>query len=642
MLKLFLFSLGLLGFSFMTEAIYSQQNQPNHSDPVRQTVRNIGNNNPIKQPTKMLYPEIVAEVNGEKITRDQLAQESLRNHGEEVLTRILHRALVIAESKRQNINITREDADREIDRLVKVTPPGNLTREQYLEIVLKDNKMTYQDYCDEVIWPRLALQALVVDKIQASPEEIEKMYLSKYGPSVGMQMIACETKEKADEIHAKVVADPDSFGNVARDESIDTITASNKGRMQPVFHYSFPDKEIEDRFFAMKPGDISEVIGPYPPNNYYLIFKCENQYDPTIPENQVDKIKELLKAQVSALKLQTAADELFKKLLAEAKVVNIISDPELRKQYPNVAATVNEQPIWLESVMDMCLKLYAELDLDTMISMKLIEQECKKVQLSITDKDIDTDIWIRAAETSVPLPDGSPNIQEYMKSQLAEYGLNEKVYRTNIVWPKVALQKLSAGLVKITDEDIQKSFEANFGEQVQCLGIVVKNERTAREVWTKARTLPQTENRSAEEVFGDLAAQYSLEPGSKQMRGRIGPICKNGGSPIIEEEAFSLKPGDLSSVVQVDPETFVILYCQEIVPPKEVTLDEVKESIKSDLQRKKEVLAINDYYTEVIKKATIINYLTNQTKTPETRTVPTNVPAANSTMNPNAVPRTNL
>lgn len=576
-------------------------------------VRDVASENPIRQDAKRPYPEIVAEVNGEKITLAQLQEESLKQHGEDVLSRILNRALVLAECKRKGVAITRSDVDAEIERLAK---SFRLTKTQYLEVVQKDSSMSYQEYAEEVVWPRLALEALVADQIKPTEEELEAAYLKSYGPSVALQMIVCETKEKADALRSRIVDGGEDFGTVAKDESLDVATASNKGRMQPIFHGTLADKNMEDVLFALDVDQVSPVIGPYGPQNQFVLFRCENKYDPVVPQEQIDAVKDRIRVQASAAKLKAAANDLFAKLGKEAKVQNIIADPNLRAQYPDVAALIDGQPIYLEAVVDMCLKLYAEKDLNSMISLALIRQECKKVGINVTDQDVATDVWIRAAETTFPLQDGSPNIKEYLRGELERYHTTEENYKRTIVWPSVALRKLSEGMVKVTDEDVQKSFEANYGESVQCLGIVLGDERRARDVWQKARTMPAKENRTLEDVFGELASSYSIEPDGKQMRGRIPPIVHNGGYPELEEEAFSLKPGEMSQVIQVDASTYVILYCQERIPAREVTLDDVREQIVSQIRKMREVTAAGEFYAAAVKRSTIVDNLTRQSLVP--------------------------
>lgn len=590
---------------------YGQQGAT--TSAARKVADRVANENPIRQDAKRLYPEVVAEVNGEKITLDQLKSETLQAHGQDVLSRILNRALVLAECKRRNLAITRADVDAEIERLAK---SFRITREQYLEIVEKDSSMNYQEYAEEVVWPRLALEALVAEEIKLSDEELEAAYLKNYGPSVGLQMVVSATREKAEELRARIVEQGEDFGSVAKDESLDVMTASNKGRMQPIFHGTLADKNMEDLLFALEVGEISDVIGPYGPQDQFVFFRCENKYDSVVPQDKINEIKDRIQVQAKASKLKAAANELFERLGREAKVVNVIGDPELCKQYPNVAAMIDGKPIYLDAVVEMCLKLYAEQDLASMVSIALIRQECKKVGLTVSDQDVATDIWIRAAESTQPLEDGSPNVKEYLRSEIAKYNVPEDYYKRAIVWPGVALRKLSEGLVKITDEEIQKSYEANFGEKVQCLGIVLNDERRAREVWQKARVLPGQEKRSAEEVFGDLAAEYSVEPDGKHARGRIAPIVRNGGFPELEDEAFALKPGELSQVIQVDASTFVILFCQEIVPARDVQLADVRDQIVSQLRKMREVTAASEFYGNVVSRSTVVDNITGRVVTP--------------------------
>src|SRR5690606_15777755 len=101
----------------------------------------------------------------------------------------------------------------------------------------------------------------------------------------------------------------------------------------------------------------------------------------------------------------------------------------------------------------------------------------------------------------------------------------------------------------------------------------------AQEVWEKARANNTREN------FGDLAQQYSVEASSRSLRGEVKPIQKHGGQPLLEKEAFSLQPGELSGIVQV-ADKFVILRCDGYTEPVKVTFDEVRPMLFEDLREK--------------------------------------------------------
>ena len=76
-------------------------------------------------------------------------------------------------------------------------------------------------------------------------------------------------------------------------------------------------------------------------------------------------------------------------------------------------------------------------------------------------------------------------------------------------------------------------------------------------------------------TFGDLAEQYSVEPGSQKLRGEVPPIKKYGGQPRLEQEAFALRPGELSGIIQIG-DTFIILRCEEYTTPEHVEFAAVR------------------------------------------------------------------
>ena len=69
-------------------------------------------------------------------------------------------------------------------------------------------------------------------------------------------------------------------------------------------------------------------------------------------------------------------------------------------------------------------------------------------------------------------------------------------------------------------------------------------------------------------------------------------------------------------MIQIDPSTFVILYCQEIIPAREVTLDDVRDQIVSNIRKMREVIAAGEFYANTVKKASIVDNITGQVVTP--------------------------
>ena len=121
-----------------------------------------------------------------------------------------------------------------------------------------------------------------------------------------------------------------------------------------------------------------------------------------------------------------------------------------------------------------------------------------------------------------------------------QQGISVEVYRSDAVWPSVALKKLVGEQVEVTEEDLQRGYEANYGPRVRCLAIVLDDLRRAQKVWEMARAAIPT----ADEYFGDLAAAIlDRRRRASALRGEVPPIQKHGGQPKLEKEAFTLAAG---------------------------------------------------------------------------------------------------
>jgi len=162
----------------------------------------------------------------------------------------------------------------------------------------------------------------------------------------------------------------------------------------------------------------------------------------------------------------------------------------------------------------------------------------------------------------------------------------------------------------VTEEDLQRGYEANYGKKVRCRAIVMNDMRTAQRVWGEAR------KSGTEEGFAELARKYSVEATSRENGGEIPPIGKYSGQPELESAAYSLKEGELSGIIQVQ-NVCIILLCTGFTEPVGITFDEAKELIRKDVSFKKMQMAIAEVFEEINDRASIENYLEGTVKSPK-------------------------
>ncbi len=546
-------------------------------------------------------PPIAAVVNNEPISREDLARECLMHYGTEVLESMMNRTLILISCQQRNIVITDKQVDEEIDRMAR---KFTFSKDQWLKTLEKERGIKPARYAKDIIWPTLALRELAKNQLTVSQQELDEAYESEFGPAVKVRLIAIENPGKARQVHAEAVAKPEEFGSLAKKYSRDANSASAYGLIQPIRRH-MGDSKLEAAAFALKKGEISKIITVGEMN---VFVKCEER----LPPRQADRAKydPLLKEALKDRKLRAAANDVFKQLQKDAVVENVYNDPAKSKQLPGVAATINGQRITVRELAEECIERHGTDVLEGTINRRLLDQALRKKNLKITDADLQAEIGRAAVSMGKTKPSGEPDIDAWLNQVTKGENITRDLYVRDEVWPSVALKKLVGNNVQITEEDLQRGYEANYGERMQCRAIVVNNQRRAQEVWEKARDNPTVKN------FGDLAEQYSIEATSRALRGEVPPIQQHGGQPLLEKEAFTLKKGELSGVIQVG-DTYVILLCEGRTEPIKTNFEEVKKFLYEDIHEKKLRIAMAKAFEQLKENSHIDNYLVGNIKLPK-------------------------
>ncbi len=443
------------------------------------------------------------------------------------------------------------------------------------------------------------MRRIAAKSIQVSQAELDRAFEIKHGPRVGVRMIAVSSEKKAEQLRQKALADPAGFGALAKDFSEDPNSASARGLIPPIRRH-MGEKDLEDTVFKMNPGDISPVLFVA---NQYIILKCEKHLPADLlPAKYREAEENNLRSEIREHKLRAAATKILLAMQKKSKVVNIYNDPKLRVKSPGVAATINGRKITIRQLAEECLTRHGQDVLEGEINRKILIQELRRRRLQVASEDIDSET-VRAAETYGFLKkDGSPDVEAWLSKVTQEEGATVELYIRDAVWPTAALKKLVGGDIQITDEDLQKGFTANFGERVEILAIVLNDQRQAQKVWEMARSNP------TDQFFSELAEQYSIEPSSKANSGHVPPIRKHGGQPVLEREAFRLKPGELSSILNIE-KTSIIMRCIGRTKPVVTDFNAVRDEIFKDIHEKKIRVAMAKEFDRLKEAAQVDNFL---------------------------------
>ncbi|MCA8991934.1 MAG: peptidylprolyl isomerase [Planctomycetaceae bacterium] len=270
----------------------------------------------------------------------------------------------------------------------------------------------------------------------------------------------------------------------------------------------------------------------------------------------------------------------------------------------NVVAKVTGQAITYEEVARECYNRHGAEVLDTLVNRLMIQQACAQRNITVTKAEVEQEVVDIAKKFNLPLDTWYSMLE-------AERGLNREQYHADIIWPMIALKKLAGKEVQVTEQDMQVGFERDYGPRVKARLILVQgNVRQANSIWEQCQAKP--------DEFDRIAREFSADPNSRPLGGVFPPIRRHGGSKALEDAAFKLKVGEISPVVQLEQNQYVILKCEGLTEPVVTDIKVVWNDLYNQLVEEKTQQSVAEVFKGLEERAQVTNYLTRQTTGPQT------------------------
>ena len=231
------------------------------------------------------------------------------------------------------------------------------------------------------------------------------------------------------------------------------------------------------------------------------------------------------------------------KAKAESARVAVSTEPEQDRNPSSISAVVNGEEITRAQLGKECVARFGEEVLQKMVNKMLIMDACEKQGVKITEGDVNKEVARIAQRFGLPLA-------QYMQLLKDERNMDPSRYKNDVVWPTLALRALASEVVEVTDEEIDREFEAEYGPRVKIRIIGVSKEKLAKEVRAQAVSDPDS--------FPELAKKYCEDSNLASVGGLVPPIRKNIGDATLEKIAFALKDGEISKVFELGGNFFVL------------------------------------------------------------------------------------
>jgi foldase protein PrsA len=210
---------------------------------------------PVFAQAKSVDDIVVANVNGEEITRRQLVARLIEYQGDDALDKMINRSLVLQAAKKLAVTVTDAEVDTKVQEIRK-----QFKNDDDFQAVLTRSNLTPKQHRDEVRFT-LLLQKVALKESPVTDEDVQ-LY--------NIRMIIAPDK-KTGETWVKELDGGADFGQMASQRSLDPAGKMAQGKMRPFLKVEMLDiwRAISEQ--GLKAGQFTKTPVLLTDNNWAVI-----------------------------------------------------------------------------------------------------------------------------------------------------------------------------------------------------------------------------------------------------------------------------------------------------------------------------------------------------------------------------------
>lgn len=246
-----------------------------------------------------------------------------------------------------------------------------------------------------------------------------------------------------------------------------------------------------------------------------------------------------------------------------------------------------------------------------LVGVEISQAYAQENDIEVTQEDIDEEIETikdQISEQAQQAGQGDIGRNEAFEQALEQAELTEEELRQDIreQLPIQLVQEEVVGEVQPTEDEIQAFYDENKEIQFatpeqRCISHILFNNDQQQRAEEVKQQLQDGGN------FGELAREFSQDPGSKEEGGELG--CQGEGSfvPEFEEAAFNADEGEVVGPVETEF-GYHLIKVTETRPAETAPLEEVKPQIREQLAQEEQFTEFENWLEEE-KERRNIEYL---------------------------------
>jgi hypothetical protein len=230
--------------------------------------------------------------------------------------------------------------------------------------------------------------------------------------------------------------------------------------------------------------------------------------------------------------------------------------------------------------------------LELLVNKKIIELEAARRGVTVTTVEV-------KAALEEDLRGLGLGLKDFEKHVLPRYHKTLYEWVEDVIKPRLMLSKMCQERVKVTEEDLKRSFENKYGERRQAKVICWAKEdlKAAQSQWTDARK---------SDADFDRIARQQADPNLASACGLVAPLGRyaDAESDKVEQMLFNLKVGEMSQLFET-PSGIMCLKLTAIIPPDATkTLDEkMRAALTTELRTRRTDQEVGKFFQDIKKVA---------------------------------------
>ena len=253
--SIFLLILSLSLGLFFTQTIFGEGGSKNTAKTTK------------AEPQDTTDKNIVAIVNGQKVTRQELYELLVDTYGDDALDVLIRRTLIYQAAAKEGISAASSEVNQKLKTLINGEIDGLMRTYRIKDKADLEKELIKIDssiaQLEEKLSKKMRKQAevevlaekVMTKTVTVTEEELKKVYDLEYGEKIEASQIVYNIRSDAEDALKKIKSGAD-FATMAKNDSIDRVSAAKGGKMQPFS----PKDGIGIQVANLKVGEISDII----------------------------------------------------------------------------------------------------------------------------------------------------------------------------------------------------------------------------------------------------------------------------------------------------------------------------------------------------------------------------------------------